>query len=206
MRRRGDWNHYTYVYGESARARVDFDVEAALLPQRGGVSVRVMGPEGLDLSLLEPLDALLVGTLRYAGKVEALLHQEAGDVDPAVRAALEAAGATVEVHPGWDVFDDRICPSPADWRRIEDRETLERLDLDGDQRLRVLHRFVGAERGLEPLQAQLIQGGMELVERRGEHLVMAHVHPIGEISAVTVALLTAGEKLGVAYDGWVLPG
>ncbi|MCA9491906.1 MAG: hypothetical protein KC656_04655 [Myxococcales bacterium] len=212
MREGGDWNHYTYVYGEGRTARVDFDVEAAVLPsddsQRG---LRVRWADGsVDRTslqhVLDGVDAWLVGKLTYAGTTELVL-QLGGSVDAdAVVHALAQTGATTELTAGWDYFNDRVCPTPQDWRRIQDREALERLDIDGDGELRVLHRFYGDDDALERIRERLADEGFETVESAPSHLTLAHVHPLNDISRITLGLMRLCEPAGVAYDGWVLPG
>lgn len=207
MRVAHDWNHYTYVYGEGREARVDFDVEAAVLPTEPGVTgLRVRAAVGaLDrdgLAALLPAEAWLVGVLTYAEQVEFVVQLPVVfDPQP-----LVDAGLTVETTRGWDYFNDRVCPTPADWRRIQDRETIERLDLDGDGEVRVLHRFYGDAPALERIRARLADEAFEHVADDATHLTLAHTHPIDDISRITLGLMRLGERLGVAYDGWVLPG
>lgn len=208
MERRADWNHYAYTYGEgddAREARVAFDVMAAVMGVEGRHTLRILAPEGTALDgLLETVDGLHVGTLHYAGKVEWVVACDG--LDESLRASLRAAGASVQLLDGTDYVSDRVTPSPADWRRITDREALERLDLDGDGELRVLHRFVGPEGGLGAIAERLDPEGFERVVADGEHLTLAHRHPIGRISEITLGLMRLGEAHGVAYDGWVLPG
>lgn len=209
MERRTDWNHYVYRYGEGSdarEARVEFDVMAAITGTDGAHTVRVIAPEGASLDdALATLDGLHVGTLHYAGKVERVVAC-AAPLPEAVRTGLEAAGAAVHVLAGTDYVSDRVHPGPADWRRITDREALERLDLDGDGELRVLHRFYGPASGLQAVAERLEPEGFERVDGDGERLTLAHRHPIGRISEITLGLMRLGEGHGVAYDGWVLPG
>ncbi len=217
MRENDSWNHYTYVYGATEdqpgrTARVEFDIEAAVLPSDDSMQgLRVRWADGTIeaaelVHILDAVEAWLVGKLHYHDTRELVLQVD-GDVDLAdtVR-ALEQAGATVEKTRGWDYFNDRVCPTPADWRRIQDRETLERLDLDGDGELRVLHRMVGPVESLNAISERLESEGFEEVDREGEHLTLAHVHPIADISRITLGLMRLCEPKGVAYDGWVLPG
>jgi len=208
MHRRPDWNHYSYVYGEDQAARVEFDVEAAALPTDPALQgLRFVIDEANEEALLEllaPVDGLHVGRLCYQGQCEHVL-QASADVDLPT-AAIEALGGAIQRTSGWDYFNDRVCPQPADWRRIEDREALERLDLDGDGELRVLHRFYGDAKDLDTIGGRLEPEGFEEVERTDDRLTLAHLHPIGDISRITVGLLRLCERGGVAYDGWVLPG
>lgn len=212
MREGSDWNHYTYVYGEGRQARVDFDLEAAVLPTDDSLQgLRVRWEEGsVDrtciLQVLGSVDAWLVGRMAYAGQQELVL-QLPGDHDPtSLLTRLRELGTTAELTKGWDYFDDRIAPTPQDWRRIQDREALERLDLDGDGELRVLHRLVGSPAALDRIVERLVAEGFEEVAREGEHLTLAHLHPIHDISRITLGLMRLCEPLGIAYDGWVLPG
>jgi len=207
---RSDWNHYEYTYGEGASARVDFDIMAAVLPDEAGRHcLRVVGDAEAAEAIREalaPVEGRLVGRLRYADKVEWVAWTD-HEALPAEQAdALQAAGGQVQLVPGRDFSTDRVFPTPADWRRIEDREALERLDLDGDGALRVLHRFVGSEAGLKNVAERLAPEQFTEVDRGPERLTLAHEHPIGRISEITLGLLRLGEAHGVAYDGWVLPG
>ncbi len=212
MERRADWNHYVYVYGEgeaAREARVEFDVMAAVMPGDDGVTLRVVAPEAQEAAVsevLQPLEGLWVGTMRYAGQVETVVQCPRGSLDPAIGSALEALGASWQQVDGWAYTNDRIAPTPADWRRIEDREALERLDLDGDGELRVLHRFYGSAAGLKAIEERLADERFTRVDGSDERLTLAHSHPIGAISEITCGLLRLGEAHGVAYDGWVLPG
>lgn len=212
MREGSDWNHYTYVYGEGKAARVDFDIEAAVLPTDDSLQgLRVRWTDSaVDRTTLSRIldadDAWLVGRLTYADQQELVLQVEGSRDLGSLVGALEQAGATVERTKGWDYFNDRVVPTPQDWRRIQDREALERLDLDHDGELRVLHRMVGPSASLDRLVDRLDDEGFELVARDGEHLTLAHAHPIGDISRITLGLMRICEPLGVAYDGWVLPG
>lgn len=201
MLRRGDWNHYRYTYAEGREAEVAFDVQAAFLPasDRWPHGVRLLldeeEAEAGVLDALEALDALLVGRLRYAGRLELVL--QVGD-----RAQLgELPRARVEHTPGWDYFQDRVSPSPIDWRRIEDRETVERLGLtEGD--LRAIHGFFGEPTALRTVRERLLPERFEIELEEGRHLAMAHVQPVEHISVVTVGLLRLCEQNGVAYEGW----
>ncbi|MCB9689391.1 MAG: hypothetical protein H6735_30415 [Alphaproteobacteria bacterium] len=202
MLRRGDWNHYRYTYAEGREAEVAFDVQAAFLPasDRWPHGLRVLleaeDTEERVLQALDALDALLVGRLRYAGRLELVLQV----VDPALVAAVP--GASVEHTPGWDYFQDRVSPSPVDWRRIEDRETVERLGLAADQRVRAIHRFFGDPPALRDVRERLLPEGFEFERDEGRHLAMAHVQPVEHISIITVGLLRLCEQSGVAYEGW----
>jgi hypothetical protein len=213
VQRRSDWNHYAYTYGEGEQARearVEFDVMAAVMPDGAGHTVRVVADEAESERVLEVLasvDGLHVGTLHYAGRCEQVLVVQQ-PLSEAVVASLTSAGGQVHQMKGWDYVNDRVAPAPADWRRITDREALQRLDLDGDGELRVLHRFVGAATGLRAVLDRLVPEGFEQVEHDpdAERLVLAHRHSMGRISEITVGLLRLSERHGVAYDGWVLPG
>jgi len=210
VHRHSDWNHYEYTYGEGAQARVDFDVMAAVVPGDDGANCLrvVVADDGIDAveSLLASVDGRLVGTLRYAGQHEWVVWTDVRELSDELGRALAAAGAKVAVLGGHDYANDRIFPTPADWRRIEDREALERLDLDGDGALRVLHRFVGPEAGLAAVAERLAPEAFTEVETGPERRVLAHEHPIGQISDITLGLMRLCEAHGVAYDGWVLPG
>lgn len=209
--RRPVWNHYTYTYGEGRSARVEFDVEAAIgLSRPDSTGARLVADAAVDegriAEALGELDVLLVGILAYAGQVERVIQTPSPEAVTARRGALAEAGVTLELTPGWAYFEDRVSPSPADWQRIGDREALERLDLDGDGHLRVLHRFFGTPRALDAIATRLTPEGFEDAGRDGERMTLAHVHPIGDISRITVGLLRLCEHHGVAYDGWALPG
>jgi hypothetical protein len=206
MRIGTDWNHYGYTYGEGKRAEVHFDVEAAVVPQDAdwrGLRVHGVADREALVERLADADAWLVGELRYDGRVEHVLVVRPTAVD-AVTTAL--ADATLEWTSSWDYFDDRVCPTPADWRRIEDREALARLDLDGDGSLRVLHRFYGDADALQAITDRLASEEFTPVDAQPTRLTLAHEHPIDDLSTITVGLLRLCERLGVAYDGWILPG
>jgi hypothetical protein len=208
MRVGSDWNHYTYVYGDDKTARVTFDVEAAVLPNDAGdrgVRFKTTPPLTRDelVEALGGVEVWLVGELHYADAVEFVLQ-----VPPTLTnddLANSLPGHTLEWTPGWDYFDDRICPTPADWRRIQDREALDRLDLDLDGVLQILHRFYGDATGLEAIASRLEAEGFATVDRSDTRMTLAHSHPIGDVSRITLGLLRLCEKNGVAYDGWVLP-
>jgi hypothetical protein len=210
MKRRADWNTYAYAYGDGRDAVVAFDVRAAVSPGGGhphGVRVLFAG-EVEEAALAERLagvDCLLVGRLAYAGRLEFVLQVEDLPAFQAREAALVAVGAHIEHTPGWDYFNARVSPTPADWRRIEDREALARLALDPDVPARVLHRFYGDPWALGVLADRLEAEGFEPGRPDGPRLSLVHAHPLGDISRVTVGLLRLCERVGVAYEGWILP-
>jgi hypothetical protein len=211
MLKRADWNHYTFTYGDGRDALVAFDVRAAVLPCDGhphGVRVLFVGEveEEALAARLVGVDCLLVGRLGYAGRVEFVLQVEDLEGFRSREAALAGLGARVEHTPGWDYFHSRVSPTPADWRRIEDREALARLGLDGDRRVRVLHHFFGDAKALDALRERLGPEAFEVERADGRRLSLAHVHPIGDITKVTLGLMRLCERLGVAYEGWVVPG
>jgi hypothetical protein len=211
MRIDSDWNHYDYTYGEGQHATTHFHVGSAVFSDPGlphGARVIFAAPFEQDafLAMVQDVDGRLVGRMEYAGKVEMVAAlAEADGLEPA-RSAIEAAGGTIELTDGWGYFDSRVCPSAADWRRIEDREALERLDLDGDGELRILHRFFGGAEALERVWERLEPEGFASVERGDDRMTLAHRHPIADISRITVGLQRLCERAGIAYDGWVLPG
>lgn len=203
MRRRGDWNHYTYVYGEGRLAEVEFDVAAALLPDPGrwphGLRVHLDdADETAVLAALEGADGVLVGRLRYAGRIELVVQV----VDPAGVGPI--AGARIERTPGWDYFQDRVSPSPADWRRIEDRETIARLGLAPAGAVRTVHRFYGERAALDRVRERLAPEGFEPLAEDDRHLALVRLQPIEGISLITVGLLRLCEHAGVAYEGWTV--
>ena len=211
MRVESDWNHYSYVYAEDRTATTHFHVGSAVFSDAAlpfGARIVFAEPFEQDrfLSLVDGVAGHLVGRLEYAGKVEFVVALPASDGLAGVTPALEAAGGTVETTDGWGYFDSRVCPTPADWQRIQDREALEALDLDGDGELRILHRFFGEPEALARVQERLEPEGFEHVEGGEARLTLSHVHPIADVSRITLGLQRLCERVGVAYDGWVLPG
>jgi len=210
MERRSDWNHYEYVYGEGARARVDFDVMAAVLPDDEGKNcLRVVCADDMVPAVegaLAAVEGRLVGTLAYAGQQEWVVWTDLEQVPASLGSRV---GVQAQLVPGRDYTADRVFPDPADWRRIEDREAIQRLgllDLDGDGILRVLHRFVGSEAALGAIAERLASESFTPVDRGDGRMTLAHEHPIERISEITLGLQRLSEARGVAYDGWVLPG
>lgn len=206
MRRGTDWNHYRYVYGDDKPAVVHFDVEAAVVPQSGSWhGLRVYGlpdPSALETRLAD-VEVWLVGELHYDGRIEYVLQVEQAHVN-AVNTALE--GLDLAWTTDWDYFDERVCPTPADWRRIQDREALARLDLDTNGEIEVLHRFYGDAPGLDAIAERLMTEGFTEVDRQTTRMTLAHHHPLVDISTITLGLMRLCESNGVAYDGWLLPG
>ncbi|MEZ4317624.1 MAG: hypothetical protein R3F61_08965 [Myxococcota bacterium] len=206
---RDDWNHYTYVYGDDRTATIAFDVAAAVFSEdhfAHGVRVVTEGDLASIEAALDGADALLVGRLTYGDRRELVLQVADLASFAEARSRVEALGATVHDTPGWGYFDERVCPTPADWRRIQDRETLERLDLDGNGALRVLHRFFGDDAALDAIGSRLEAEGFAPVERSERRMALAHEHPLDDVSRITIGLMRLSEHHGAVYDGWVLPG
>jgi hypothetical protein len=217
MRTPDSWNHYAYRYAESGSvARVRFDVDRALQPSPSShqrcVRVCVHGSvgdfEAQLLQILAEVDCCFVGVLAYAEITEFVLQVD----DPVAFSAQEArldhsTACTVRFDhsQGWDFFDDRICPGETDWRRITDREQLERLAAKGtDVRASraVVHAFFGTHAQLERLAERIRPDGFEVVALEGQRLAVRLVHPLHEVSDLTVPLVRYAASLGVAYDGW----
>ena len=117
------------------------------------------------------------------------------------------ADVTFERSEGWSFFDDRVCPNELDWRRITDREQLERLRAEGVDvagELMVAHAFYGPRSGLQHVLDRLALEGFESMSWHGNWLVLARTHRLSDASKVSVALLRFSSTLGVAYDGWKL--
>lgn len=207
MRRDDDWNEYRYRYGEDQLAVVEFDVGCALFtPASHGtcVRIRVADPAPIEavLATLDD-DVWLVGRLSYAGACTLVLQCESA---ASVRAALPD-GTPAEVSEGWGFFDERVCPTEADWQRIADRQQLERLvqgGLDPLETCPVVHRFYGASDGIAALRERLEGEGMQVHRATDDRLEMTRVHPPAAVSQVSVALARFARTLGVAYDGWQL--
>ena len=138
MKRRSDWNYYSYRYGEGQEATVHFDVQAALVAPSSHVHcVRVVVPDGTGtfetalMELLAEVDGLLVGIMHYGGQTEFVLQVEHHHAVVPHEGSLIERGAALQHCPGWDYFDDRVCPTDLDWRRITDREAIDRLVRSG---------------------------------------------------------------------------
>lgn len=216
MRVGSDWNHYAYTYGEGQRAEVRFDLELALLPapatHQRCVRICLHGPvadfEPRLAEVLEGVDCWLVGVLQYAGVTAFVLQVEDAVAFDARRPAVEAvapAPLALEHSHGWGFFDDRVCPSEADWRRITDREQVERLQRTGvDVRAEgpVTHAFYGSAGGLRRIAERLALEDFETLSLSGDRLVVRGVHSLAEVSSRTVPLARLARSAGAAYDGW----
>lgn len=213
MRIDTDWNHYTYAYGDEGRtAVVHFDVGCALMPcpdsHQTTVRIQVRQTEAAhDLRAhlgahLGPVDCWLVGTMAYADVTVLVLQVEALTAfDAALPAVLAGLDAAVERSPGWSFFEDRICPTEKDWRRITDREQLERLDVDPTVLADVAHSFYGSEKGLGAIHARLVPEGFR-GEPAGDRLEMRKDHRPADVSGITLPLMRLARQHGCAYDGW----
>jgi len=217
MRRDDDWNHYSYRYdpgdGEPRTAYVGFDVGCALAPAPGshGTTLRLLVPEEHAESLTHGLSALpdtawWVGEERFAGRFVAVLQVDDADgVEALARERFGGISVVVQRSAGWDYFEDRVCPNEHAWRRITDREQLERLGGDMSMPCRVAHAFFGDAAALGRVQERLLAEGFEPVEpAAGERLVLAKEHVPAEVSEVSVPLLRLAREHRCAYDGWWL--
>jgi len=113
VKRRSDWNFYTYSYGEGQQATVHFDLQAALItPGDYSCCVRLVfenTSKELENSLLDELadvDGLLVGILSYGQQTEFVLQLQDKADFVVHEAALVELGATFEHVEGWGYFDD----------------------------------------------------------------------------------------------------
>lgn len=218
MRRDADWNHYDYRYeppeGTGPRtATVRFDVGCAVMPtpDHHGTTLRVVVGEGdaaaLDEVLWQVSDAAWwVGEERFAGQYVAVLQVEDAD---GVEAELERLRGELRLRclrsAGWDYFADRVCPSEHAWRRITDREQLERLGgIDLQAPRTVSHAFYGGASGLARLQERLVTEGFTGALEGGDRLVVTREHAPASVSEVSVPLMRLAAQYGCAYDGWSL--
>jgi len=219
MRRDADWNHYDYRYdpedGHGYRtAHIRFDVGCALMPapDTHATTVRIDVPEEQAPDLDELLwklgdGAWWVGEERFAGRYVAVLQTD--DADGVEREAQGLAGTlplVVRRSAGWDYFEDRVCPSEHAWRRITDREQLERLggtDLEGPRP--IAHAFYGGASGLTKLRERLLAEGFTATSSDAtDRLVLLKDHAPNAVSEVSVPLLRLARQHGCAYDGWSL--
>jgi hypothetical protein len=215
MRIDSDWNHYHYTYGEPARtAQVRFDVGCALMPAPNThatsvrVRIRITDPEqDLDHIVRQHLGAVdcwLVGTIAFAD-ITAFVFQVAAvqAMETHLAALLEQVDAEVHRSDGWSFFEDQVCPQENDWRRITDREQLERLGIDASAPVPVVHGFYGSAKGIAAIHARLQPEGF-VGEPLGDRLEMTKTHRPAEVSDITVPLLRLAQQHGCAYDGWRL--
>jgi hypothetical protein len=216
MRRDDDWNHYTYRYdpgdGQPRTAHVRFDVGCALAPTPGSHSttLRLAVPEEQAEALVAALPALpdaawWVGEERFAGRFVAVLQVDDADgIEALARAQASGLPLAVQRSAGWDYFEDRVCPNEHGWRRITDREQLERLSIDIASLHRVAHAFYGGASGLGRVQERLLPEGFDLVDSPDGRLVLAKQHVPAEVSEVSVPLMRLAREHRCAYDGWWL--
>lgn len=216
MRRDADWNTYDYRYeppdGSGPRtATVRFDVGCAVMPtpDHHGTSLRVMVDQGdaaqLDEILWRVSDAAWwVGEERFRGLYVAVLQVTDAE---AVEAEIDGHRGELRVRfqrsAGWDYFADRVCPSEHAWRRITDREQLERLGgIDHDVPRPVRHAFYGAPSGLASLRERLLAEGFEAPDTPSDRLVVVKEHTLASVSDISVPLMRLAAQHGCAYDGW----
>jgi glycerophosphoryl diester phosphodiesterase len=219
MRRDADWNHYDYRYdpgdGHGPRtAHVRFDVGCALMPipDSHGTTLRLDVSEEQGPALDEVLWALSdaawwVGEERFAGRYVAVLQVEDADaVEAEARQLAADLPLTARRSAGWEYFEDRVCPSEHAWRRITDREQLERLggtELDAPRP--VAHAFYGSASGLAKVRARLLgEGFVDASGDATDRLVLHKEHTPATVSEVSVPLLRLARQHGCAYDGWSL--
>ncbi|MBT3218956.1 MAG: hypothetical protein HN348_07675 [Proteobacteria bacterium] len=212
MKRRSDWNFYSYSYGEGQEATVHFDLQAALFtPETHAWCVRVVVENqtgSFETTLMDELadvDGLLVGILEYSQQQEFVLQLEDKAQFTPHEGTLVELGASLEQIDGWGYFDDRVCPTEFDWRRITDREAIECLVRDGldpTEPIELEHYFVGDAATLEEIRHQLDPLGFIEVAVDDSRLALKYKQPLSEVSDVTPSLLNMCRKMGIVYDGW----
>jgi regulator of RNase E activity RraB len=108
---------------------------------------------------------------------------------------------------GWKFFDEKIRPTPQQWRWIGDRRTRDQLlnaGSDPHKPHTFEHTFLGAPEDLAEV-AEFLEGEGFLRARLGEgHLVMSRLSTLSadDINEVTEYLREVAEDHGVDYDGW----
>lgn len=219
-----DWNFYSYSYGEkpSRTALVRFDVERAIMPcpdthqtcrrllvREAGLPALATFESALP-ELLEGIDCMLVGVLRYPSTEELIFQIEDALGFTQRHDVLRAqAPAPIEFQDsaGWDFFVDRVTPNEADWQRITDRESIERhlrAGADPATPHTLLHTFIGDKVGIAAIRAVLEPEGFTVATLDSQRLVMQHavMLTVADVSRVTVALHRFSRSHRAIYDGW----
>jgi regulator of RNase E activity RraB len=167
-------------------------------------------------SLLEALtaagvDGRLVGVMTYHGLRDIVFQVTDADhfalVVEHFKATLPGVRIETKGSEGWEFFDTRVAPSPDNWRRINDRITVEHLleaGTDPTQPHALEHHFLGPPERLKFLAEQLSGAGFTGTHAGGDQLTMTKVAPLDPevISEETVKLAGYCAKIGVRYDGW----